>query len=394
MPGLTALKVKHAKQGRHGDGAGLYLLVGPSGAKSWMLRVMALADDGKVKRRDIGLGSTNILTLEEAREEARKLRKAAKQGLDPVAERDRPKKRPMSFREAATACHEEMSKGWSEKGAAAFLSSLERHAFKKIGNQPVEDVDASAVRDVLAPVWIEKPALARKLRQRIGVVLNFAHSNGWREAEAPGRAVTMGLSKQPKAGNFAAMPYVGVPEFFAAMRRAPESMGRLALMFAVLTAARSGEVRSAFWSHFDLDAKLWHRPADLMKSREAHTVTLNAPAIALLKQAQRLRTTLADCLVFPGVGGRQQSDMTLAAVLRRYQEGLTVHGFRSSFRDWAAEMMPTIPDPVAEAALAHGVPDAVVAAYKRAQFLDLRRTLLDAWGAYCDGQSNVLRLVG
>jgi integrase len=300
----------------------------------------------------------------------------------------------MTFREAAEACHAELSKGWSDKGAAAFLSSLDRHVYRKLGSLAVEGIDASAVRDVLAPVWLDKPALARKLRQRIGIVLNFAHSNGWRAIEAPGRAVTMGLSKQPKAGNFAAMPYVDVPEFFSAMRGAPESMGRLALMFTVLTAARSGEVRSACWSHFDLEAKLWHRPAELMKNRLAHTVTLSPSAIAILKQAQRLGTTLADCLAFPGAGGRQQSDMTLAAVLRRYQEGLTVHGFRSSFRDWAAEMMPSIPDPVAEAALAHSVPDAVVAAYKRAKFLDLRRTLLDAWGNYCDGHSTVLRLVG
>ena len=391
MPGLTALKVKHAKQGRHGDGDGLYLLVSQAGSKSWMLRVV---DRSSNKRRDIGLGSATVFTLEEAREQARRLRKAAKLGIDPKVERDRDKKRAMTFRDAAEACHAELSKGWSEKGSLAFLSSLERHAYRKLGNLPVEGIDSSAVRDVLAPVWLDKPALARKLRQRIGIVLNFAHSNGWRATEAPGRTVTMGLSKQPKAGNFAAMPYVDVPEFFSAMRAAPESMGRLALMFAVLTAARSGEVRSACWSHFDLDAKLWHRPAELMKAREAHTVTLSASAVAVLKQAQRLRTTLADCLVFPGSGGRPQSDMTLAAVLRRYQAGLTVHGFRSSFRDWAAEMMPTIPDPVAEAALAHGVPDAVVAAYKRAQFLDMRRTLLDAWGNYCEGNSTVLRLVG
>lgn len=380
MPSLTALKVKSAKPGRHGDGAGLYLLVAPTGSRSWMLRVQV---DGR--RRDVGLGALSDLTLLEARDKAAVLRKAARAGRDPVAERDKDRRAPPTFKAAAIACHAELSKGWAAKGAASFLSTLETHAYPKLGSVRVDHVDASAVRETLASVWTDKPAMARKLRQRIGMVLNFAKSHGWREAETPGRSVTLGLAKQSKPRNFPAMPYADVPAFVTTLLDAQVTMGRLALSFTIFTAARSGEVRSAMWSHFDLKAGLWRRPAQLMKSREEHVVTLNLPALAVLRQAAQLRTTLADALVFPGTGGRQLSDMTLSKALSRHVEGLTVHGFRSSFRDWAAERMPSVPDSVAEAALAHVVGDAVVRAYQRTTFLDMRRKLLAAWGDYLVG---------
>jgi integrase len=163
-------------------------------------------------------------------------------------------------------------------------------------------------------------------------------------------------------------------------------------MFTILTAARSGETRSAMWSHIDLDAKEWRRPAELMKSGEAHVVTLAPAAIAILKRAQVLRTTTRDTLVFPGSGGRPLSDMTMSKIVKPLR--VTVHGFRASFRTWAAEKMPTIPEAVAEAALAHLVPDQVVRAYQRAKFIEMRRGLLDSWGGFVEGHSNVLRLVG
>jgi integrase len=164
------------------------------------------------------------------------------------------------------------------------------------------------------------------------------------------------------------------------------------LQFLILTAARSGEVRSAKWSHIDLEGKVWNRPADLMKNRIAHTVTLSDPAIAVLKRAALLRTTEADCLIFPGKGDKAISDMTLTKVLRDAKKPFAAHGFRSSFRDWAAEQMPMMPEAVAEAALAHVVPDQVIRAYKRTSFLDMRRQLLDAWGRYVEGEDNIVRL--
>lgn len=386
MPKLTAKAVERAKPGRHGDGQGLYLLVSGSGAKSWMLRVQA-----RGRRRDIGLGSLAELTLAEAREKAVQLRKVAKAGGDPIAARDKFKSVVPTFEVAAKACHEARSKGWERRHADAFLSSLEQHAYPRLGRLQVDSVDEKDILAVLAPLWHDKPAAGRKLRQRINTVLDYAKGHGWRLTGAPRDGLRPLLAKQGRSGNFPAMPYGEVPAFVASLRCKSVSAGRLALLFAMLTAARSGEVRSARWSHIDLEAKTWTRPAELMKSREPHVVTLSPAAIAVLKKAQELRTTLADCLVFPGAGGRSLADMTLLKIIKAHGP-YSVHGFRSSFRTWAAEQMPTIPEAVAESALAHSIPDAVVRAYQRAKFMDLRRKLLDAWGDYLTGESRVVRL--
>ena len=376
MGTLTALRVRNAKPGRHGDGGGLYLLVKDSGSKSWLLRVQ---HDGK--RRDIGLGSVAALSLAEAREKAAELRKHALNGRDPIAERDRDRRPIPTFREAAKAAHGDLKSGWAPKHAAAFLSSLEEHAFTPLGNRRVDTIDAALIRDMLAPIWTEIPSMARKVRQRVGTVLNYAQSKGWRANEAPLKAVTLGLARQATSSNFAAMPYSEVPKLVAEVTSRPQTAGRDALLFLLFTAARSGEVRSARWSHIDLDAGTWNRPAELMKNRLAHTVTLSRPAVDLLRRRFDQASPKGKDLVFPSRKGEQLSDMTITKVLKDAKVPFTVHGFRSSFRDWAAEMMPTIPDPVAEAALAHVVPDKVIAAYKRTSFLALRRELLSAWGA-------------
>lgn len=389
MAKLTVVGVRNAKPGRHGDGAGLFLLVKDSGAKSWLLRIQVAG-----QRRDIGLGSVSDLTLQEAREKAALLRKVARAGGDPIAERDKDKKQAPTFKAAATSCHAELKRGWEPKHAAAWLSSMEEHAFPPLGKLRVDSVEASNIRDALAPIWIDKPVMARKVRQRIGAVLDFAKSKGWRTAETPARSVTVGLSRQPRGGNFSALPYPDVPGFVSAMQAEAVTVGRLALLFTIFTAARGGEVRTARWSHIDFDAALWRRPAELMKTRTAHEVTLNEAAIALLRQAEKLRTSQADVLIFPGKGGKPLSDMTLTKALRDAGQSCTVHGFRSAFRDWAAERMPSIPEAVAEAALAHTVPDAVVRAYKRTTFVDLRRQLLAAWGDFCTGATGkVVQLV-
>jgi integrase len=408
MGKLTALGVKNAKSGRHADGGGLYMLVKESGARSWLLRVQVGG-----KRRDIGLGTVDTetrkpgdnvidqtipilhrrqLTLSEARQKADILLRAAKAGLDPAVERDRDRSAAPTFKAATIACHAEMSRGWVFKHAAAFLASLERHAYPALGSVRVDQVDAAAIRDALAPIWIDTPVAARKIRQRIGMVLNYSKSKGWRTDEAPGKSVTIGLARHVRGGNFTALHYSKVPDLMTTIRSGSETVGRMALMFTILTAARSGEVRSVMWSHVDLDAKLWTRPAALMKSRLEHAVTLSDEAVSILKRAAEMRTTKADCLIFPGKGGKMLSDMTMTAVLRDAKVTVTVHGFRSSFRDWAAELMPTIPGEVAEAALAHAVKDATERAYRRTDFLDMRRKLIDAWGSYTAGRDNVLRL--
>ncbi len=387
MPNLSALKVKNAKPGRHGDGAGLYLLVSGSGAKSWMIRVQR---DGK--RRDIGLGAIADLTLEEARDKGRALRKVARAGGDPIAARDKSEETPPSFRDAADACHKALAKGWKDRHADAFLSTLKLHVMPRMGGLRVDSVDEKDIVAVLSPLWTTKPAAARKLRQRINTVLDFAKGSGWRSTAAPRDGLRLLLSKQGKAGNFASMAYADVPAFFFAQNELADTAGRLGLLFTIVTAARSGETRSAMWSHIDLEAKEWRRPANLMKSDEAHTVTLSPTALAILKRAARLRTTANDALVFPGATGKSLSDMTMSKLLKGLN--CTVHGFRASFRTWAAEKMPATPEAVAEAALAHLIPDAVVRSYNRAKFLEMRRVLLDAWGSFVEGHSNVLRLVG
>lgn len=385
MGKLTALKVKHAKPGRHGDGGGLYLLVSQAGAKSWMLRVVVSTAKGP-KRRDLGLGAVDLVTLDEAREKARELRKIAREGGDPVAARDKREIAAPTFKEAAEACHESLAAGWADRHAAAFLSTLKLHVFPKIGAVRVNAIDEKDILSVLSPIWNAKPAAARKLRQRIGLVLDYAKGHGWRSTGAPRDSLRPMLPKQVRSGNFASMPYEEVPAFVAKVEGAAETMGRLALLFSILTAARSGEVREALWSHIDLAAGEWNRPAGLMrKTGEAHTVTLSPEAIAVLERAKALRKIKADCLVFPGKAGAMMSDMTMAKVVR--PTGYTVHGFRSSFRTWAAERMPSIPEAVAEAALSHLIPDKVVRAYQRAKFLEMRRTLLDAWGRYAAGSS-------
>ncbi len=404
MTRLSALSVKSAKPGRHADGKGLYLLVKPTGAKSWLLRIQV---DGK--RRDIGLGTVDIasrparsadepiieipilerkiLTLGEAREKSALLRAAAKAGLDPIAERDRERRKIPQFREAAKTTHEALKDGWTEKGAKTFINSLENHAFKTLGNKRVDQITAADITAVLAPIWTSKPDMARKLRQRIGRVLDFSHGKGWRPTEAPGRSVTVGLPSQPQGGNYEAMPYANVPAFLASVREKPTTKGRLALQFQIFTAARPGEVRKARWGQIDFTNRNWNRPADIMKGRNpvAHTVTLNDAAIELLRQVKGNRETQPKDLIFPGQKGGLISDMTLNKVLRDAGLDYDAHAFRSSFRDWAAEKMPEIPDPVAEAALAHVVPDKVVRAYKRTAFIEMRRTLLNAWGMFLVG---------
>jgi integrase len=384
---LTAKSVERAKPGRHADGQGLYLLVSETCAKSWVLRVQVQG-----RRRDFGLGSIAELGLAEARDKARELRKVAKSGRDPIAARDKAKAQTPTFEVAAEACHEARGKGWEKRHSDAFLASLKLHAFPRLGRLLVDSVDEKDIVAVLSPLWHDKPSAARKLRQRINTVLDYARGSGWRPIGAPRDGLRPLLAKQGRAGNFAAMPYADVPGFIAALQAKPISVGRLALQFAILTAARSGEVRTARWSDIDLEAKTWTRPASLMKSREPHTVTLSPAALTVLEQAKQLRSLSKADLVFPGTRGQPLSDMTLLKIVKA--EGpFTVHGFRAAFRTWAAEQMPTVPEAVAEAALAHTVPDAVVRAYQRAKFMDLRRQLLDAWGAFVGGQNNIVRLV-
>ncbi len=396
MSKLTALKVERAKPGRHGDGRGLYLVVSGTGAKKWVLRIQK-----SKKRYDVGLGSALDVPLAEAREEAHDIRRAVRRGEHPIVWRNRNRQSVPTFRETAIMVHAEHKPSWKNpRHIAEWLSSLERYAFPKLGDMQVSEIDGPLVRDVLAEIWLSIPETARRVRQRIGTVLDYAHAKGWRESEMPLRAVSRGLPKQPKRNNhLAAMHWQDVPEFIANMEttlKASETV-RLAIEFLILTAARSGEVRGARWSEFDLEEKTWSIPAERMKAGEAHRVPLSDRAVGILQRMwEARRTDDPETYVFEGQKkGRPLSDMTLTMPIRRAKLDITIHGFRSAFRDWAAEHT-SYPRELAEKALAHAVQNKVEAAYQRGDLFDKRRELMNAWALYCESATaignNVARL--
>ena len=388
MGKLTATGIRALKEpGRYGDGDGLFLLVSKSGARSWMVRVQK---DGK--RRDIGLGSERKVSLAKARVDSALVCSQVEAGVDPVAERKKAAGIP-TFREAAALVHAEHKRGWrNAKHGAQWLSSLEAYAFPIIGDKAVSDIDGPAVRDVLAAIWLAKPETARRVRQRINGVVDWAIGKGYRTAPLPMKAINKSLPKhRATAKHHAAMPYGNVPAFIARLRER-ESMGRLALEAVILTAARSGELRGAVWSEVDLERALWTIPAGRMKADREHVVPLSATGLRIFKRMSELRTEGSN-LVFPGMKrGKPLSDMTLTKVLRDMNLDCTAHGFRSSFRDWVSEET-TFDGTVAEAALAHAIENKVEAAYRRGNLLEKRRALMAAWGDYCDGTSaKVVRL--
>lgn len=411
MP-LTVKDVQNAKVGRHSDGRGLYLLVKPKerdgriipGAKSWVLRVQhRLPGESVGKRRDYGLGAAIVervdvdlplhkrssLTLAEAREKARIGRELAKAGVRPTMHwrLDAVEEKTPTFEEAAREYHGQVSRSWRNgKHSKQWIDTLVLYAFPLLGGMRVDEIEATTIQRVLMPIWLTKGETARRVRQRIGVVLDYAHGKGWRPAESPMRALNQLMSgiKQPKAGNFAAMPYRDLPPFMERLRAGDESVGRLALRFLILTAARSGEVRKARWNEMDLPAAEWRMPPDHTKTGKAHIVPLVPEAVSILQSMSGLFGGKPSDLVFPGLKG-MMSDATLAKAMR--VDGgadYTVHGFRSTFRDWAADN--GFNNDWAEAALAHsisGQEGKTVAAYKRTTFFDQRRDkLMPAWASY------------
>jgi len=393
MGKLTAMHVKNAKPGRHLDEHGLYLLVKPSGAKSWVLRVQFAG-----RRRDFGLGSAHLVSLQEAREKARETQKAVKAGLDPAFERKKALRMIPTFREAAEQYHQTVKASWKNgKHADQWLTTLEKYAFPIIGKARVDHIDAPKIQSVLVPIWLITPETARRVRQRITSVLDFAHGQGWRETEAPRHAVDSLLKrfKQPKRGpGFAAIPYADVPPLMDNLRNGEPTSGRLALRFLILTAARSGEVRGATWAEIDFKKAQWNIPATRMKAGEPHCVPLAPEALEVLHLARQFADGKPDRPLFAGMKkGQQISDATMAKALKLAGgEGYTVHGMRSAFRDWVAEKT-SFPGDWAEAALAHTLPNRVEAAYRRTKFVEQRRELMEAWAEYLKGAASVGRSV-
>ncbi|MFN3233409.1 MAG: tyrosine-type recombinase/integrase [Alphaproteobacteria bacterium] len=379
---LTSARIKSlSNPGRYADGNGLYLVVEPSGAKRWILRTVV-----KGKRTDIGLGGLSLVPLKDAREMAAEYRRLARAGGDPRADRDRKNRSVPTFREAAERTHKLNAPNWrNEKHRAQWLSTLETYAYPVLGKRPVDDIDASEVLRVLSPIWNEKPETARRVRQRISTVMDWSKASGHRTRENPVPDASIALPKQVQSGkHFAALPFEVVPDFLAKLQGSEEHFGevvRLALEFTVLTAARSGEVRGAVWSEIDEANEVWTIPGDRMKGRKEHRVPLSPRAIEIIQRARKLSD--GSDYLFPGrTLTKPLSDMSLTMVLRRLKIDATVHGFRSSFRDWAAEKT-RYPREAAEAALAHFVKDRVEAAYRRGDLFEKRTSLMRDWALFC-----------
>jgi integrase len=393
LKSLTARQVETARPGKYGDGGGLQLVVSPSGSRKWVLRFL-----WRGKAREMGLGAMPTVGLAEAREKALAARRLVKSGVDPIADRKSSKSVP-TFGEMADEVISSLTAGFrNEKHRAQWIMTMTVYA-APLRSKPVDAITTADVLAVLKPLWTRAPATAIRLRGRIERVLNAAKAKGFRSGENP--AAWRGhldhlLSRRAKVeqAHHAAMPYAEIPAFIARLRE-DESVAALALEFAILTAARSGEVLGMLWSELDLEARVWTIPPARMKAGREHRAPLSEPALAILAKLSPVR---ASEFVFPG----RRSDRPLSApalnmVLRRTPrqdgEAATVHGMRSAFRDWVGNETH-FPREVAEAALAHQVGNAVEQAYRRSDALEKRRALMAAWGSFCepDRRGDVIEL--
>ncbi len=374
---LTARFVKTVNApGKYFDGHGLILRVQPNGSRQWVQRVMIGG-----KRTELGLGSADLVPLVDAREQALQNHKLARAGGDPLqAKRDA--KAVPTFEEAARKVHELHKPSWTnEKHGRDFINSLEAYAFDVLGPRKVSEISTGHVSAVLVPIWLKLPETARRVRQRIGTVMEWAISQGWRQ-DNPAQHISRSLPRQDRTKNHRkALPYQEVANCIAAVHASGAWVAtKLALEFLILTAARSSEVRLARWEEVAGDGgAAWLIPAARTKMRRLHRVPLSDRAQRILKEAETLRDGTG--LIFPSVRGKPLSDMTLSKLVKEIGFDADVHGFRTSFRTWAQEQT-TYPREVAEAALAHLIGGTVEQAYARSDVFEKRVALMDDWGKY------------
>ena len=390
---LTARMVEQVKKpGYYGDGAGLILRVADSGSKVWLFRYKT---QGRV--REMGLGPVRDVSLAEAREGAREARRLRRAGIDPIdAKRQRQAAarldaaKLITFSQCAAAYIENHRAAWTNgKHAAQWEATLRTYAYPVFGNLPVAAVDTALVIKVLDSIWSKKPETASRLRGRIEAVLDFAKVRGYRAGENPARwkghlkEALPAVSKLRKVKHHAALPYAEIGAFMTELR-AREGGAAAALEFSILTAARTSEVIGARWSEIDMTVGAWTIPAERMKAGVEHRIPLSEQGLAVLRRAAAGEV---NDVVFCGQKpGRPLSNMALLMMLRRMgRDDITAHGFRSTFRDWAAERT-TAPREVVEAALAHTVANKVEAAYRRSDLFEKRRALMQQWGSFCDQQ--------
>jgi integrase len=378
---MNATKVRGLKAaGLYEDGGGLRLVVSESGAKRWVMRVSV-----RGKRHQLGLGSFPAVSLERAREKAADIRKAASEGRNILADRRAHKQRVVTFRQAFETFFASKEPTLSNaKHRAQWRSTLESYAFPIIGDRPVADVQPDEILTIVRPIWRSKPETAGRVLQRIDAVLHFSIANTWRERASAclGARQVLGSRRNGEDRHHRFLPYREIPDFVAQLRAGKRTMTRLALEWVVLTATRSGETRLAHWNEINEMAATWTIPAERMKARRTHVVPLCRRCLEMLREVRALQRG-AD-LIFPSTDlSRPLSDMTMTKLLRDMgvAERATVHGFRSAFKVWCAEVAK-VRDEVSEAALAHAIPQKVRAAYLRTDFLEERRELMEEWSAF------------
>lgn len=388
---LTPLAVKNAKPGRHADGGGLHLLVKDSGARSWVYRFMLNG-----KSRDIGLGAAGPegISLAIARDARDALRFKVKAGIDPLEERQREAAEALATAQAAKVAGVTFKAvaetyiganegSWrNDKHRQQWKNTLATYVYPVIGELPVAEVGTAHVLQILEPIWKGKAETASRVRGRIETILDAAKARGYREGENPARwrghiAQILPARSRLTRGHHKAMVYEAIPAFVGALHKR-DAVAALALEFTILTAARTGEVIGATWDEVDLDKAIWTIPASRMKAGKEHRVPLSPRAVEILKATLKLgKETL-----FPAIRGGKMSGMAMTMLLRRMKVEVTVHGFRSGFRDWSAECTGYAHE-VAEVALAHTIENKVERAYRRGDLFDKRRRLMDDWANYC-----------
>jgi integrase len=405
---LTALKVAREKRpGAYADGGGLYLQITKQGSKSWIFRFWVAERDpqtGKIVRdpttnrtrgrsREMGLGSCITVSLAEARDQALECRKLREKEIDPIDAREAARRqaalervRSLRFREAAKTYMSAHGVAWkNDKHAAQWASTLEAYAYPVIGDVSVQSIDTALVMKVIEPIWAIKPETANRVRGRIETVLDWATARGYRHGENPARwrghldKLLPSRAKVRKIKHHSALPYAELPAFLGKLRE-QEGIAARALEFVILTAARTGETIGARRTEFSTKEKLWTVPAGRMKSGKEHRVPLSDRAVEIIDA-----TAVNDeDLVFPGGrSGQPLSNMAMLKLLQRMgRDDLTVHGFRSTFRDWAAERTNFAAE-VVEMALAHSIDSKTEAAYRRGDLFEKRRRLMDAWTEFC-----------
>ena len=371
-PKLTAAFVKAAKPGKYTDGHGLTLFVQPSGSRQWVQRLVIQG-----KRREMGLGGYPLVTLAEAREVAFANRKIARSGGDPRQQRIATVPTFEAATRAVWAIH---APTWrSDRQRQQWLDEVARIVFPEIGHLPVDAITTSSLTSIFRPIWLTKPVLAARVRQRTEKVMDWAVSQGHRADNPAGAALKANLPAQPKGEHHKAVPHSAVAEAIGAVRDTNSTgAAKLAFEFMVLTAARKAEVLDARWDEMDMDACTWTVPASRMKAGRAHRVPLSKAAMAVLARAKAMPG--GHGLVFPSARGRTLDCKTMNAMLAKAGVSASPHGFRSSFRDWCSDTGKA--RELAEAALAHVVRDATEAAYARSDMLERRRPLMQDWADY------------